>query len=265
MQVLRKSVKEPMPDLGPGPIDWDGELAKFGPLPYPPYYKQPFHSALGGWLSQGAALNNRRAMEAIYSDCHPDKCSGMRRELAKFFPPTARLVADIGAGDGDGAAAVARCLPQARVVAVEASPFMIIVGRRQNRDAANLEWRHCLGEDTGMESATCDAVTITLVFHECSDDGKAAIIAEAFRILRPGGTLVFSDTPPDDLQTYRGFYEPWKDQWLRFDVDAFLAKHGFVDVSAHDVTAPPPVGHQVRPTQQRLYSRVARKPLAARM
>ena len=36
----------------------------------------------------------------------------------------------------------------AKVLAIEASPFMIICGRRQNRNTINLEFRHGLAEDT---------------------------------------------------------------------------------------------------------------------
>lgn len=262
MQVIMKSGREPMPDLGTDEIDWDKELAEFRELAYPSYYLNPFHSILGGWLSVAAAMNNRKAMEAIYTDAHPRKCSGMRTELAKLIPAeAARVIVDLGSGDGDGAASMARLYKDARVIAVEASPFMMIVGRRQNRDAQNLEWKHCLAEATGLESGSVDCVTITLVFHECSDEGKAAIIAEAHRLLRPGGFLLFSDTPPENLQTYRGFYEPWKDQWLQFDADAFLKSHGFTDIQAFDVTAPVSEGgYQVRPTRERLFTRLARKP-----
>merc|ERR1712110_609000 len=101
----------------------------------------------------------------------------MRSELAKLIPLGTRVVVDLGAGDGDGAAAVARHLPESRIIAVEASPFMMIVGRRQNRNVPNMEWRHCLAEATGLETGVADCVTITLVFHECSDEGKKAIIA----------------------------------------------------------------------------------------
>ena len=70
---------------------------------------------------------------------------------------------------------------------------------------------------------------------------------EVARILRPGGTLVLTDTPHDDLHDYRGFYEPYKEQWLVFDPNAFLKDAGFEAIESHDV-APP------------LWSRVARKP-----
>ena len=100
---------------------------------------------------------------------------------------------------------------------------------------------------TGLDDASVDAACITLVFHECPDKIKDEILGEAFRILRPGGTVVLSDTPNDDLHGFRGFYEPYKEQWLVFDPDACLARAGFEAIEAHDV-APP------------LWSRVARKP-----
>jgi len=261
MEVLQRMLKEPEADVG-GKIDWDEELAKFQDLDYPSYYLLPFHSNLGGWLSINAAVNDRRAMDAIYTDCHPQKCFGVRAELAKFVPSDSRVVVDLGSGVGDGPAAVANLLPDCRVVAVEASPFMITVGRRQSRNVPNLEFHHALAEATGLEAGSADCITITLVFHECSDEGKSAIIAEAYRVLKSGGTFIFSDTPQvGDLQTYRGFHEPWQEQWLKFDTESFLASAGFVDQKQYDVTAPHlEGGFQVRPTQQRLFTQVAKKP-----
>ena len=148
--------------------------------------------------------------------------------------PSSRLAFFSGlclAGDGDGPAAAARLLPHARVVAVEASPYMIIVGQRQNEDvlSRNLSWVHALAEDTGLASSSADVVTICLLFHECSDEAKRAIGHEAFRILRPGGVLVLTDTPQQDLHTYRGFYEPHKDAWTRFEAESFFTAVGFVN------------------------------------
>eukprot|EP01045_Picozoa_sp_COSAG04_P007781 COSAG04_NODE_415_length_14711_cov_7.685464_5_plen_229_part_00 len=187
-------------------------------------------SVPNGWLSVRAATVNRVAMQAIYADAHPESCLGIRKDLAAHLPSDARCVVDLGAGDGDGASAAARLLPAARVVAVEASPFMIVAGRAQNPDVANLEWRHALAEATGLPDGVADAVTICLVFHECTTEAQQAIAAEALRLLRPGGTLLLTDTPVDDLHAYRGFYEPHKETWLQFDAPAFLARAGFGDV-----------------------------------
>ena len=232
-RVQEEEVNNPT-DFG-GDIDWETELKAFGTLPYPEYYKMPFHSVPGGWLSKFAAMKNRVAMQAIYREAHPRSCMGVRDVLSEHVPKDAKRVVDLGSGDGDGPAATARMLPNAKVLAVEASPFMIVCGRRQNRDAVNLEFRHGLAEETFLPPNCCDAVTITLVFHECEDSAKKNILAEAFRILKPGGTIVFADTPQDDLFTYRGFYEPWKDQWLNFDCEQSLKSAGFTDIVDHGI------------------------------
>lgn len=110
------------------------------------YYRQPFHSVPGGWLSKRAAVYNRMAMQSIYREAHPHSCSGLRGDLVQWVPMHSKFVVDLGTGDGDGAATTAKLRPAARVVGVDASPFMIIAGRRQNREVANLEWRHALAE-----------------------------------------------------------------------------------------------------------------------
>ena len=146
--------------------------------------------------------------QSIYAETHPASCRGLRQKLAKFAPSSTRVLVDLGSGDGDGAAEFARALPSARVIAVEASPYMIVVGQRQNANLPNLEWRHCLAEDTGLPRGIADVVSITLVLHECSDRGKCDILREALALLKPGGKLLLADTPQTELQTFRGFYEP---------------------------------------------------------
>jgi len=217
-------------DFG-GAIDWEKELMAFAPLDFPEYYRQPFHSVPGGWLSKRAAVYNRMAMQSIYREAHPHSCSGLRGDLVQWVPMHSKFVVDLGTGDGDGAATTAKLRPAARVVGVDASPFMIIAGRRQNREVANLEWRHALAERTGLSDGCADAVTITLVLHECSDEAKLDIAREAARILKPGGVLVVADTPQDDLATYRGFYEPHREAWAKFDPHALFEAAGLVGVS----------------------------------
>ena len=44
-------------------------------------------------------------------------------QLSTFIPKHSKCIVDLGSGDGDGPATTARMLPDAKVVAVEASPF----------------------------------------------------------------------------------------------------------------------------------------------
>lgn len=245
MSVVKRMVGQVIPDFSG--VDWDVELAKFEDIAYPTYYRQPFHSVPGGYLSEAAAVGDRGAMEAIYEEWHPRKSLGLREELAALIPADAKTVVDLGGGTGDMGAELARRLPEAQVRSIDASPFMLIAGRVQNEGIPNLVLEQGFAESTGIEDGSLDAAVITLVFHECPDVIKDKILEEVLRTLRPGGTLVLSDTPNDDLHDFRGFYEPYKEEWLNFDPDAVLTASGFVDIVTNDA-APP------------LWTRIARKP-----
>ena len=60
MRLITRVQFQEAPDLGK--IDWESELTTFKPIEYPQYYLQPFHSILGGWLSESAAMVNRVGM-----------------------------------------------------------------------------------------------------------------------------------------------------------------------------------------------------------
>jgi hypothetical protein len=94
MRVITRMQFQEAPDLGE--IDWESELATFETIEYPQYYLQPFHSVLGGWLSETAAVGNRVAMEAVLENAHPQKSLGVRDEIAQLFPENARHILDWG-------------------------------------------------------------------------------------------------------------------------------------------------------------------------
>jgi len=226
--MIKRALKEPMTHPR-GSIDWKKELRAFGELDYPEYYLKPFHSVAGGWLSKRASTMDRMFMQGIYRDAHAESCQGLRAELSKMVPADSRRVVDLGSGCCDGPAITAKTLPNAQVFAVEASPFMLTCGRKQNPSIPNLQFIHALAEDTGLPDGSIDCVTVTLLFHECPYDAKVAIAQEAQRMLRPGGTLVFADTPQDDLHTYVGAHEPFRDGWRDFKPAEFFTGLGFRD------------------------------------
>jgi len=221
-----------------GNIDWMKELATFHELDYPNYYLQPFHSMPGGWLNPSAAMGDRAAMESIYRSAHPRKSLGMRDAIAQFFPADAKLIYDLGAGTADQSAAIVKRLPGCEVVAVEASPFMIVVGQRTHKNVANLRYIHGMAEHADVADGSVDAVNISVVFHEIPNFAKHMLLEKAFRMLKPGGTIVLSDVPSMDLDGHRGFFEPYRLEWQSYDPGADLASVGFRDVRVHHVVAP---------------------------
>lgn len=106
-------------------------------------------------------------------------------------------VLDLGCGPGHTAMACAR--KAGRVIGIDVTPEMIVAAAAlaTQRSLTNVEFRVGNVEQLPFVSSTIDVVTSRVSAHHYSDVGKA--LAEAFRVLRPGGTLLVSDTvAPED-------------------------------------------------------------------
>ena len=100
-------------------------------------------------------------------------------------------VLEVGAGHGGGAAWIARQPGVARVVGVDRSPLTVRRARALNRGAACLEFRTGDAEALPFPDAAFDIV-VNIESSHCY--GRMdRFVAEAARVLRPGGTLTWAD------------------------------------------------------------------------
>jgi ArsR family transcriptional regulator len=176
-----------------------------------------FSSGAGQWDRVRAELYGTRA------DLAP---------LAALLDPE-WTVADLGCGTGQTAAALAPYV--GRVIAVDESNAMLAAARRRLADHDNVEVRSGSLEDLPLEPASLDAAILSLVLHFVVD--PAAVIAEAARVLRPGGRLLVVDMLPHERDEYR---VTMGHLWLGFDegqLAAWLGDAGLADV--HLVPLPP--------------------------
>lgn len=118
-------------------------------------------------------------------------------------------VADLGCGTGQLAAALA---PWVRhVVAVDENETMRAAAAARTAACGNVAVRAGELEALPVADASVDAAILSLVLHHLPD--PMAAVAEAARILRPGGRLLVLDMLPHDREEYR---QKMGHAWLGF-------------------------------------------------
>jgi ArsR family transcriptional regulator len=119
--------------------------------------------------------------------------------LLALLPPD-WTVADLGCGTGSLAAALA---PEvARVIGVDQSADMLRSARRRTAGLGNVELRRGALEALPVEDDSCDAALLVLSLGWVADPPRA--LAEAARVVRPGGRLALVDAVLHDDEDFRG-------------------------------------------------------------
>ena len=147
-----------------------------------------------------------RVMSSAEQACLVDWRADLLRDLTGS-------VLEIGAGTG----ANLRHYPAAVTRLVLTEPDLHMLDRLRPRlgdaGASSTELRAASADALPFSSATFDAVVTTLVL--CSVGDPARTLAEVFRVLRPGGALVYlehvaADDHPDRLAWQRRIEPVWK-------------------------------------------------------
>ena len=114
--------------------------------------------------------------------------------------PAQACIADVGAGTGTFAIGLAAAAPTAAVVAIDGDPEVLALA--QDKDGATaVRWKQGLADELPLADHSCDRVAMSLLLHHLDAAGKRAALAEAHRVLRPGGRLHIADwgRPQDPL------------------------------------------------------------------
>jgi ubiquinone/menaquinone biosynthesis C-methylase UbiE len=155
--------------------------------------------------------------------------------LLRLMPPL--VVADLGAGEGASALLLAQRAK--KVIAVDSSARMIEVGREQaqRHGLKNIDYRLGDMEEIPIGDGEVDLVFFSQSLHHALHPERA--LAEAARILVPGGRIVILDLVRHRFEEARDLYA---DEWLGFseaDLEAMLQNVGFINVEAAVVDKEP--------------------------
>ena len=135
-------------------------------------------------------------------------------------------VGDLGCGTGEVAAVLAPFVR--KVIGVDESAAMLRSARQRTRELPNVELRGGTLEALPLANGELDAGLLLLVLHHAPD--PARVLADAHRVLRPGGKLLVLDMLPHEHLEYR---EQMGHQWLGFpdgELREWLAGAGFGDM-----------------------------------
>jgi ubiquinone/menaquinone biosynthesis C-methylase UbiE/biotin operon repressor len=151
---------------------------------------------------------------------------GIAEALLKLMPPM--TIADLGAGEGTISQLMAQRAK--RVIAVDNSDKMVEFGAELARKhgIANLEYRLGDLEDVPIRSGTVDLAFLSQALHHAVHPERA--VAEAWRILKPGGRIAVLDLNRHQFEEAREMYA---DQWLGFtelELERYLKNASFKNV-----------------------------------
>jgi ubiquinone/menaquinone biosynthesis C-methylase UbiE len=139
-------------------------------------------------------------------------------------------VVEIGCGRGVGTELLLERFGVARVTALDLDPAMVArAQRRLARYGARVDVRTGDASDLPFAPASTDAVVDFGVIHHVPAWRDA--VAEAARVIRPGGQFVFEEVTRHALQrwSYRTFLEhPEQDRFSAQEFVAEVERHGFV-------------------------------------
>ena len=159
----------------------------------------------------------------------------VRRALATSalaLQPGQRLL-DVGCGPGFHAAELVEAVGESGfVIGVDTSETMLAVARDRTAGQTNVEFR--VGDAVGLPVAdgSVDGVVAVQVYEYVVD--VAAALAEALRVLKPGGRLVVVDVDWSTVSWYSN--QPKRMRKMLSVWDQHLAHRALPRTLAHDIT-----------------------------
>jgi ubiquinone/menaquinone biosynthesis C-methylase UbiE len=205
----------------------------------PRYYRRNFHFQTDGYLSERSAALYEHQVEMLFRGT----ADAMRRlilpPLKKHFGGSdgkgLRLL-EVGAGTGRTTRFVRLAVPKARIIAMDMSESYL---RHASRSLAHSQRVDFLQGDGGVlpfKDGEFDGIYSVFLFHELPRQAREQSLAEARRVLKPGGFFGFVDSVQkgdkagfDPLLTHFPveFHEPYYRDYLEHSMEGLIRSAGF--------------------------------------
>jgi ubiquinone/menaquinone biosynthesis C-methylase UbiE len=210
----------------------------------PDYLNRNFHFQTDGYFSDQSAKIYEHQVEVLFSGT----AGPMRRMLIKYIKdrlPKERplRILEIGAGVGSASLDFAKAFDGASFTITDiSSPYLALAKKRLLKNGHNhFDFVETSGESLPFEDQQFDIVYSVYLFHELPQAVREKVIAEAQRVLAPGGILAICDSlqigdVPLLNQVLEKFpleyHEPFYRSYTLWNVSESLSKLGFQDIQS---------------------------------
>jgi ubiquinone/menaquinone biosynthesis C-methylase UbiE len=210
----------------------------------PRYYLQNFHYQTDGYLSDESAALYDYQVEVLFSG----GADAMRRQALVPVAEALRgrrtddaLMVDIGCGTGRLLGFAAAALPGLALAGIDLSPPYLARAQHHLARYRRVGLMLANAEALPFADGAADIATAIFLFHELPAAARRRTMAEAARILKPGGRFVLVDSLQlgdvprfDPLLDFfpRAYHEPYFADYARCDLAALARTVGLEPASS---------------------------------
>lgn len=220
----------------------------------PDYTRKEIHCQPGGYTEDPmGGIVFHYGTKVFYEGANDQ--DELHSELAEkvTMPADGRVerILDIGCSIGQATTVFKDLHPQAEVWGLDVgAPLIRYAHMRAVESAKDVQFTQRLAEDNGFPDAHFDMVHSYILFHEVTVAAMKAIIAETYRVLRPGGTFSIYEFPNNNKNQVPPAYrylidydsrdncEPYSPAFVASDFRGILEAAGFTVEQGPHVSNP---------------------------
>ena len=200
----------------------------------------------GALYDNGLAVFSFGVMGANLDDIGMSMSNYVKASFPDLQP---RTIVDVGCTIGHNSVPWTKTFPDATVYACDvAAPVLRYGHARAQLQNAPVHFRQMSAENLTFDDNSVDVVFNSMFLHELSAATIKRFLAEAHRILRPGGVLITMELPPNEqMGAFDAFYldwdsyynnEPYYKKFRDMQPRKLLQQAGFNDAEAFEAVMP---------------------------